>query len=768
MHHGASTDDENVMESAAILDGIFLNEGISIAVVTGTPPRIVRANNGLALLTGYTAEELYSAGPEELAVLIHPDYREVFFKRYEARIAGGDQPAFYELRIIRKSGEFRWVTAFASLIKYRGENAVVISLIDITESKNTEIALRESREQYRLLFERTPAGIFYYNRDLVITHFNRKFVELLRSTARALTGLDMYTLKDRAILPCLEMPLKGKKSFYEGPYSATTSDTRVIVSMRTEPVYGDDGSITGGVAIIEDRTRQYATEEALLESEKRFKEIIDRSPLPITVVDGESRMIYSNASSYKLFGYSTEDVPDLNTWWEKAYPDPEYRREVVDEWMEALKTLRATRQPFGPSEHRVTSADGSVHDIEFHLVPLGELAFIMMIDMTRHRMAEAELLRTKKIESLGILAGGIAHDFNNILTAILGNVSLARMELSSNDHVSGILAIVEKAAWKAKDLTQQLLTFSRGGDPVRKTISIHSALVETARFVLQGSGIKCEFDIDADLWDADADEGQIGQVIHNIVLNSRQAMADSGSLFISASNYSCGRGDPSMDKGDYIRVRVEDTGPGIPEEIVSNIFDPFFTTRSSGSGLGLAVTYSIINKHGGHITVSRGVNGGAVFEMLLPASRERSLHASEPRAVTVKSGGRILVMDDDDFVLDICARMLGKMGYTAEKAKDGEEAVRLYRNALEADRRFDCVIMDLTIPGGPGGREVVKVLKEYDPGLKAIVSSGYSNDPVMSQYRDYGFIGVTVKPYSYDELAAAVSSAISCHNDTLQ
>lgn len=753
----------NPVEAANVLDGLFRNEKISIAVVQGTPPRIVLVNKGITMFTGYSEEELLGFGAREQANLIHPDFREAFFSRYYQRLNGEEESTLYELRIVTKGGDFKWVSAFVNLIEYSGERSVVISLLDITGSKNSEIELRRSREKYKQLFENTPVGIFYYDNNLVIRHFNRRFVELLGSTGKALTGLDLRHLNDTSVLPCLETALKGKKAFYNGPYTATTGNAHIVVSMRTEPVFDDDGSITGGVAIIEDMTRQHVTEEALLQSERRFKQMIDNSPLPISVVNSEARMVYSNASSFKLFGYSADKVPDLETWWEMAYPDPEYRKVVVREWVEGYRFMRETGRPYGPSEHRVTSADGSVHDIEFHVVPLGDFSFIIMNDMTRHRKAEAELLRTKKIESIGILAGGIAHDFNNILTAILGNVSLARMELHGNQHVDEILDIVEKSTWRAKNLTQQLLTFSQGGAPVRKVTSISMLLADTAGFILRGSGVKCDIDISADLWNADVDEGQISQVIHNLILNARQAMAGTGTLRLSAGNYHCDTDELPLEKGDYIRILIEDSGPGISEDILPNIFDPFFTTRQSGSGLGLSVTDSIIRKHGGHIRVLSTGRTGTVFEIILPASHDITETGLDRQKPAMVADHKVLVMDDDELVLDICGRMLEKMGYSTVRVKDGNEAASRYREELEAGRRFDCVILDLTIPGGPGGREVIKILKQLDPDVRAIVSSGYSNDPVMSQYREYGFTGVTAKPYSFNELEAAVSAAISHH-----
>jgi CheY-like chemotaxis protein/anti-sigma regulatory factor (Ser/Thr protein kinase) len=371
---------------------------------------------------------------------------------------------------------------------------------------------------------------------------------------------------------------------------------------------------------------------------------------------------------------------------------------------------------------------------------------------------ESELFKTKKIESLGVFAGGIAHDFNNLLTAIIGNISLARMMEPGDRQLPEILEEAEKVSIRARELTTQLLTFSRGGAPIKKLTPLHSLLADTATFVLSGSNVRSELNIARDLWNAEIDEVQISQVIHNLILNARQAMPEGGTITISAENMRLVHSDSvPLPRGDYITITIADQGSGISPDHLQNIFDPYFTTKSAGSGLGLTITYSIIKKHEGHILVDSAPGRGAVFTIFLPASaqqyHEPPGEGTAPRPV----GGRLLIMDDEDIVLNVTEKMLQKLGYRVSRAKNGEEAVALYREAFERGDPFNIVIMDLTIPGGMGGQKALEAIRAFDPHVRAIVSSGYSNDPVMANYRDYGFCGVVTKPFRFNELAAALS-----------
>ena len=388
-------------------------------------------------------------------------------------------------------------------------------------------------------------------------------------------------------------------------------------------------------------------------------------------------------------------------------------------------------------------------------------AVLVFRDITEQRAIFEEALRAEKLDSLGILAGGIAHDFNNILTAILGNLSLAKLHCSPGDRLFPRLDEAEKASLRAKDLTHQLLTFAKGGAPLKHTASLRDLIKDSATFALRGANVRCEFHLAPDLWPAEVDEGQISQVVHNLAINAVQAMPDGGVVTMTAENVTIESGDPSSLKpGRYLRICIQDRGVGIAPEHLPHIFDPYFTTKQKRSGLGLATSYSIVKKHEGLITVESEAGKGTRFCIFLPASDRAVAQAPAPKARAPRGKGRVLVMDDEDLIRELAVTGLSHLGYQVDTVADGAEALRVYREARESGQPFAAVIMDLTVPGGMGGREAIKQLLIMDPGAKAIVSSGYSNDAVMANYRQFGFKGVVAKPYKIEELAEAVNTLV--------
>jgi signal transduction histidine kinase/ActR/RegA family two-component response regulator len=373
-------------------------------------------------------------------------------------------------------------------------------------------------------------------------------------------------------------------------------------------------------------------------------------------------------------------------------------------------------------------------------------------DVTEKKRMEEEFRKANTLESIGILAGGIAHDFNNILTAIMGYISLAKMEVDTGGRIWERLAEAEKASVRAQDLTRQLLTFSKGGAPILQSAPIGELVEEAAVFSLRGSNVKCRFAIDPDLSPVDIDPVQIGQVINNIVLNASQAMPEGGIVRVEARNVSVPpEAGPTLPVGRYVKIRIEDTGPGIPGENIPKIFNPFFTTKELGTGLGLATAYSIMKRHHGQIFVESRMGEGTTFSLFLPVSKRIAPQCSETDAPSALEGGRVLVMDDEEMVRKVALTILESLGYRGYGVKDGSEAIDSYVEAMKAGTPFEAVILDLTVPGGMGGKETVGKLLQADPGARVIVSSGYSHDPVMSEYGKYGFRGVIAKPYQIGE-----------------
>ena len=422
------------------------------------------------------------------------------------------------------------------------------------------------------------------------------------------------------------------------------------------------------------------------------------------------------------------------------------------------------------------SRDGKQLTIEQMASPIrdkkNELCGVVLVfrDITARQRDEAERRKAETLEQLGLLAGGIAHDFNNLLTAIIGNISLAALLLPPKSEMIERLEDARNASMRARDLAQQLLTFARGGAPIKKEASIASLIEETVSFSLRGSQSRSDLAIASDLWSAEFDPGQISQVIANLVVNAEQAMPEGGTLHVACDNFGCTTNGPNcvadLAPGDYIRIQLRDEGVGIPEKHLKQIFDPYFTTKPKGSGLGLATTYSIVKNHNGLITVESELHCGSTFTVYLPAARrtasapvEADTTASEP----VHGSGRILVVDDEEPIRDLVDFALSSFGYAVTGAAAALEGIDLYRKALICGKRFDLVILDLTLPGGMGGKEALRKLQEIDPMVTAIVSSGYAMDAAMSRYEDFGFRGMIAKPYEAVQLGRVVRDVINAN-----
>ncbi|MBI3392173.1 MAG: PAS domain S-box protein [Nitrospirae bacterium] len=473
---------------------------------------------------------------------------------------------------------------------------------------------------------------------------------------------------------------------------------------------------------------------------------------------------YTNRRFAEITGYGVEELLRMNI---RDLVHPEDLPLLVERLRQRVEGMTVPRQ----YEVKSRRKDGSHIPVEITASRSAwrgqPVSLAIVRDVSDRKRIEEERLRASKIEYVGVLAGGIAHDFNNLLTAITGNVSLSKAMVETGGEIHEQLEEAEKACVRARDLTHQLLTFSRGGAPVRKAASIGDLARESVSFALSGSGTRADFEIPPDLWPADVDEGQMSRVIQNLVLNAEQAMSQSGTVRIRCENVRLTgeERDPAvlLPPGRYVRISVQDHGVGIAPDNLQRIFEPYFTTKRKGTGLGLAATYSIVRNHGGHIAVESALGRGTTFTVYLPVSEAAAparKEADERRSAGEGKGRRILVVDDEEMVRDLAVRILEHAGYAASSAREGAEAVELYRSARASGRSFDLVVTDLTIPGGMGGREAARRLLEIDPDARIVASSGYSEDAAMADFKAHGFCGVVAKPYKMDDLLAAVEEAL--------
>ncbi|MGR3318353.1 MAG: PAS domain-containing hybrid sensor histidine kinase/response regulator [Candidatus Anammoxibacter sp.] len=494
-------------------------------------------------------------------------------------------------------------------------------------------------------------------------------------------------------------------------------------------------------------------EEAVQKSDRRFARMLEVSEDAIVSIDESQKIIIFNKSAERVFGYTAAEI--MGKPIETIIPDrcrTNHKAKVEDFGRSETESARLNDRKY---ELFGRKKNGDEFPAEISISKFeedGKIIFTAVVhDITRRKMLENESLKVQKLESVGVLAGGIAHDFNNILTAILGNTNLATILTKSGDRDKALeaLSTVERASIRARDLTKQLLTFSRGGEPVKKTVCLTALVKESSSFALRGSNVKCEFSITETLWPVDVDEGQINQVINNIVINAAQSMPQGGTLKINAENITEIEKEhaTSLKNQKQIKISFKDQGSGIKKEHLANIFDPYFTTKQTGSGLGLASSYSIIKNHNGLIIAESEPGVGSIFHVYLPASSKEVEKKKETEGQPLVGGGKILIMDDDDAIRDMGSQVLSFIGYEVECAEDGIKAIDMYKKAMDSGNPFDVVIMDLTIPGGMGGKEAIGKLHEIYPKAKAIVFSGYSNDPIMADYEKFGFKGVIGKPF---------------------
>ncbi len=611
----------------------------------------------------------------------------------------------------------------------------------------------EQLQLFRALLDNISDPVYFKDTSGMYIGYNKAFQDYFGLDHDSYVGKTVFDLPisrkeamlhHKADVELIQLP--GTK-IYETPVTFSDSSMRYIISKKST-FRKADGAIGGIVGVITDITRLKRAEEALEESRARFKDL-SRASFEAVVFIENGVITDVNKRFYEMFGYSDNEIigkkandliaPEGRTFFNEI---------AASQNGETHKTLGLKSKGIVfPVEIRQRELQWSENNVRISIIR----------DLSEQKNMEDETLKSKNLQSVGTLAAGIAHDFNNLLMAIVGNISLAKMSIPQNEKTTEFLNEAERIVFMGKNLTQQLLTFSHSGDLVRKVVFIGRTLRDVTDKILEGSSVRPRYIIPMDLLPVEVDEDQIKQVIRNMIMNAKEAMPSGGTIVISCENVSITPQDKlPLIKEDHIRISIHDEGVGIPEENISKVFDPYFTTKGmssqKGVGLGLAICYSIVRKHNGYILIDSIPGKGSTFQIYLPATKKDTIEVSIEEETVRDRKGRILIMDDEEMILKIARELLRLMGYEATTAQNGEEAITLYRQAMELKRPFDAVILDLAIPDGIGGKEVLRELIGIDPHVKAIISSGYLNDPVIKNFKEYGFIDMLTKPYETNEL----------------
>ena len=747
--------EQELKENKERYQALYNNAQVGLFRTRINDGKVLECNLSCAKMLGYDNIEECVAEYVTSEHYVDPGARE---KMLEAIKATGEIKNF-KTRFSRKNGSIFWSNFTAHIYPEKGFIEGVIT--DISDRIMAEQALRESEAKYRSIVENSADMI-------MLTYPNGRIAYVSPQCRKVLGFAENDILENRRFMVIHPADMERVKILHaralqglsgsneEYRIKTKNGETKHILHSWS-PIFRD-GQLQMIVSIVRDITERIQTEIALRESEERFRTIFETARDSIFMKNDRREYVSVNPVTEQLLGISIPQLlghTDEDLFGEesgrhiKKTDDRVLSGEIVEDELSLM--VRGGQRIFHVMKVPMRDGSGSI---------IGICGIVR--DITEKRRMEEELIKTEKLESIGLLAGGIAHDFNNIMTAILGNISLARMYCDEDSDISKRLADAEKASLRAQDLTHQLLTFAKGGAPIKKAASIGQLIQETVEFVLRGSNVRCEFNMEKGLYPAEFDEGQISQAINNLVINAIQAMPDGGVITVAAQNLLIpDTASIPIRPGKAIKISIADQGSGISEQNLAKIFDPFFTTKKTGSGLGLASTYSIIKRHDGYIEVESQVNVGTTFHIYLPATDKILEEQMQTNRIVLSGNERILIMDDEEAIRIIASLALSDLGYIVTTAQNGFEAVKLYEEAFNAGEKFNIVIMDLTIPGSMGGKETIEKLKEFDPDIKAIVSSGFSEDPILSDFKKYGFCGYVPKPYNIQQLTQALREALS-------
>lgn len=658
------------------------------------------------------------------------------------------------------------------------------SSIDTLEEAKAKIAeLEEKLENLRhskntlilnAIVEQSPTGISVRDNFGNLLFCNQKWVDIWKMSEERVQE-SLNTKKSHLELDdgdkYLDDNTKAVVDIYQNGGDLILSNIylpklQIWVDQRFYSIMTDENEVASVVIITEDvtdRIQSKAVKEELRETTEKYRSLVRNLPVAAYTTDGKGYIVSANPAMQKMFRAKNE---------ENLYKIPVHKRyKSSSARYSFLKELEESDYSVSNYETELVREDGSVFwasiSANANFKRGSDTFFIdgIIRDITDSKALEEERIKTQKLESIGVLAGGIAHNYNNIMAAILGNITLAKLYIPEDNRALEKLNEAEKASLRASGLTKQLLTFSKGGRPVKKLLDMKDILLEAASFAATGSKVKVNFVLQEGLWHARIDEGQITQVVHNLVINSIQSIENRGTIEILCENVVIDSSlTSSLVSGNYLKIQVVDNGTGIPPEIINEIFDPYFTTKSTGNGLGLSTVYSIISNHDGQISVNSVQGEGTTFTLFLPATLETAKAISYEDAKFVapdKNVERILVMDDEEAVLEVAEELLTHFGYFVDIATNGEDAIRMYVESMDRGTRYDLLIMDITVPGGMGGAEALHEIHRHDPLAKAVVASGYSSNAIMSDFKRFGFIGSLAKPFDLETILSTIRNAIA-------
>jgi len=717
-------------------------------------------NNAMVEITGYSKEELKKL---KFFELIHPEFKEIVKDRGRGQLGTKDVDTC-EFKIITKQGEIKWIQISNKRTNMQNRFVILGTAMDITERKNAEELLIESEEKFRKIFENSSdpmclasrKGFFDCNKAsyemLMIKDKEKLFIHPGEISPEKQPDGSNSLAKAREIIE--EVYKTGSKRFEWVHKRFNGEEFWADISLTLIP-YRQENII---FVLWRDISEKKMLEQKLIEEKERLAVTLRSIGDGIIAVDTKGKIVLMNKVSEKLTGWRFEEAKGKLIHDVFNIMEEETDGVVKNSINNVIASGRIVKLPKNTvlirkngEKRNISDSAAPIKDNKSNIIG----AVIVFRDITENLKIENELQKAQKLESLALLAGGIAHDFNNLLTGILGNISIVKQKLNIEDKLYEILKRTENVVYEAKGLSNQLLTFSKGGEPIFKEVDLKGTIYDSVKFATRGTNIKLSVKISNDLFPVNADTGQINQVINNIVINAVQAVGENGKIEVIAENIKIKQENELLLKpGNYVQIIIKDNGIGIKKELLKKIFDPFFTTKPDGSGLGLSTTYSIIRKHHGDIKVVSEINEGTSFYIYLPAVsiRMENKKISSKTIERNKNIKEILVVDDDENVREVAKDMLRILGYKVILTESGEEAIKIYKQKIEAKQKIDIIIMDLTIPGGMGGEKALKEILKIDPKVKCIISSGYSSGNIMSNYKDFGFIDVLIKPYKIEEL----------------